>query len=373
MASNPGWTFKDSSPGSSYTKDSRVLVSATGSWTLLGTTGDYSFVEAKKELMSEGVAVACLSYAPVASAALLISSTGTEQPCVGTVIGDVVAEICKASNGGAFFVVPSLLNGAVFPSETAIVKLALQYCYDKSLGARAQLTAHPAVTQFLLDNARSDHQPEGLNTADVLVAKLNRQLGSNFEVNNGYLRVPKLQLGSVTAALGEHLHLLRLLAMEESLVAGADATMSARLGGTHRVNFVYASPVPIGSYGNSPENDLDHECMLEVAKAFLFAQYYGALRLAASKAEKGRRLVYLTPLGVGAFGNPPELIVAAISSAVESLAVEELERLDIKLLLADDDDGAKMRDLLQKGCQTLLFRFNENGPIPSPTLAPPGN
>jgi len=152
-------------------------------------------------------------------------------------------------------------------------------------------------------------------------------------------------------ALGEQLHTLRPLVMEDVEASGVDASISALTGNRHRVNLVYASAVPVGTYVNVPMDDAHEQGMLAVAEMLLFAQYYGALKHAARKPlESGRRKVYLMPLGGGVFGNPFEVIVRAISNAVDALTELERDALDISVLTfhrSRGDEAGQVRRLLE--------------------------
>lgn len=65
--------------------------------------------------------------------------------------------------------VPAQLNGAEYPSATRVVHHVADYKEDIRGGPRGQLAAHPAVAQFLLDNAQSVERPKGINAADQIV------------------------------------------------------------------------------------------------------------------------------------------------------------------------------------------------------------
>jgi hypothetical protein len=77
--------------------------------------------------------------------------------------------ILVQENAGALFVVPAQLNGAEYPSATRVVHHVADYKEDIRGGPRGQLAAHPAVAQFLLDNAQSVERPKGINAADQIV------------------------------------------------------------------------------------------------------------------------------------------------------------------------------------------------------------
>jgi len=80
-------------------------------------------------------------------------------PCMDIVESEIVEEIQRGCNEGAFFVLPSQLNAAEYPSSQHIVRSIEEYKNDKSGGARGQLAVHPGVGQFMLDNAACEEAP----------------------------------------------------------------------------------------------------------------------------------------------------------------------------------------------------------------------
>ncbi|CAE7685012.1 SPBP8B7.23, partial [Symbiodinium necroappetens] len=86
----------------------------------------------------------------------------------------------------------------------------------------------------------------------------------------------------------------------------------------------------------------------------LRAQYYGALKHAARKAEasKTRRKVYLMPLGGGVFNNSWELIARSMATAIEMLEDREFESLEIHPLTWSG--SAKEKSSLEATFKALL-------------------
>merc|ERR1712050_165666 len=97
-------------------------------------------------------------------------------PCVSIKSSEIMAEIQKPANEGAYFVLPSQLNGAEYPSHTSIVKHVEAYKTDNTGGPRGQLAVHPAAAQFVLDNAANDINCFGINAIAELLQKTNGDL-----------------------------------------------------------------------------------------------------------------------------------------------------------------------------------------------------
>merc|ERR1719394_1254852 len=108
--------------------------------------------------------------------------------CIGITSGEVMQNIQEASAAGAYFVLPSQLNGAEYPSEVDIVQQIQDYIYDNTGGPRGQLAVHPAAGQFILANACSDRLPEGITAVDEIL----EEIGKPMYLKNGYLSLPRV-------------------------------------------------------------------------------------------------------------------------------------------------------------------------------------
>eukprot|EP00930_Biecheleria_cincta_P025177 TRINITY_DN17955_c0_g1_i1.p1 TRINITY_DN17955_c0_g1~~TRINITY_DN17955_c0_g1_i1.p1 ORF type:complete len:691 (-),score=123.63 TRINITY_DN17955_c0_g1_i1:91-2136(-) len=274
----------------------------------------------------------------------MIKSAFAESPlachCVTITNSEIMEEIQKPGNAGAFFVLPSQLNGAEYPAHVMIVDKINKYKHDKTGGPRGQLAVHPAAGQFLLDNAACDHRPAGINAADVCLANVREKLKGigdcGIRVKNGYLAVPICSTAfkeSFLEHLRAELHRMRCLCMDDVLTCGLAPTLTALSTATHRISLVYASAIPVQAYLN--EKNPDREFQQEISRLVILSQYYGALRLAALKRPTQRNRIFLMPLGGGVFNNSAVVIVGALASALELLAAEGIdvrERLDVRLL-----------------------------------------
>merc|ERR1712232_1417932 len=107
---------------------------------------------------------------------MLISKAKKAMPCVEVVAGEIMEAIQDPCNDGAFFVLPSQLNGAEYPHHNCIVRKVEEYKTDQTGGPRGQLAAHPAMAQFVLDNARNVSNPGGINATDTCFIRVRKLL-----------------------------------------------------------------------------------------------------------------------------------------------------------------------------------------------------
>jgi len=248
-----------------------------------------------------------------------------------------ILEVSKPDNHEAFFVLPSQLNGAEYPSHQSIVTTIDDYRYDNTGGPRGQLAVHPAAGQFILDNAACETREDGINAVDQVIAHLNRH-GFAFKLVNGYLQVPACDKDESEQALKtirEVIHMLRPLVMQDVEASGTDTSLQLLTNNKHKVNLVYASAIPVDTYLNPAKDGSHFDFMMKVAETVLYAQYYGSLKHAAARGPPnagGKRTVYMMPLGGGVFQNPTQIIVSAMCCAVESLTDDERNALNIQVL-----------------------------------------
>mmetsp|Transcript_38181 Transcript_38181/g.105254 ORF Transcript_38181/g.105254 Transcript_38181/m.105254 type:complete len:591 (+) Transcript_38181:53-1825(+) len=249
-------------------------------------------------------------------------------PCIRIRDSEVMTEIQKSSSDGAYFVLPSQLNAAEYPDEWTVVQYIEDYKSDNTGGPRGQLAVHPAVGQFLLDNAACEGRSGGISAIDDVLDRAD----AGFQLVNGYLEVPRLatmqERQEALAAFRREIHALRVLAVEDVPACGLSPDKRALCQADHKVNLVYASAVPVQAYLNEGG---DPVFQTQVAEVLLAAQYLGALRTAAQRVAVGDRAkeVFLMPLGGGVFNNPWGSIAKGMSLAVEMLDEADREKLDI--------------------------------------------
>jgi len=300
--------------------------------------------------------------------------------CIDVVEGEIMEEIQKPCSAGAFFVLPSQLNGAEYPSDGFVVRAVEEYKADRTGGPRGQLAVHPAGAQFLLDNAACDNRPGGINAVDILLESVRASLRSSgssgiydLHVRNGYLAIPDCPASlrpHVLQALRASLHTMRCLRLLDVPACGLTPTLAARSTAAHRVNMVYASAVPVQTYLNAKGHD--RALQEEVGRLIIAGQYYGALRAAADRGKciGSRVRVILMPLGGGVFNNRPEVIAGAMATAVDLLSndgVDVQKSLDIRLLTfrGKPTERARMEGILRKGSREDL------GPAAPPPASDP--
>mmetsp|Transcript_47609 Transcript_47609/g.126282 ORF Transcript_47609/g.126282 Transcript_47609/m.126282 type:complete len:145 (+) Transcript_47609:2-436(+) len=116
--------------------------------------------------------------------------------------------------------------------------------------------------------------------------------------------------------------------------SGLIPSMGSFSDATHKVNLVYASAVPLETYNNRPMSQVQKDLHNKIGLSILVAQYYGALKTAASRAEPGTTAkVFLMPLGGGVFNNSFDSIGKSISMAVEMLTDEDRAKLTVQVLV----------------------------------------
>ncbi|CAK8995335.1 Hypothetical protein SCF082_LOCUS4313 [Durusdinium trenchii] len=288
-------------------------------------------------------------------------------PVVSIMSSEVMVEIQKPENAGAFIVIPSQFNGVEFPSHCSVVESVEEYKYDHT-GRFGGLDA----TRELVRKVNSSLEEHGLRSKKQM-----------FQVLNGYLKMPVPDSDAVASlvlsALQQHLSELRLPCTRSAVACGLQPCKTKFSGETHRVNLVYASAVPVNAYVNGIGavqkgfgDEQLHSFQRSLAELFLVAQYLGALQLAAKDAvakeqqSKGSKSkVLLMPLGGGVFKNSWESIVKSIALAVELC---DLELLDIHVLVLaggragkgnDTPADERVKELLQKHRK---LRVNCDGP-----------
>jgi len=346
---------------SSAMADGSAHESASGSGFISSTSGEfsvragphvregkYSYNIGTSTILDEaGKAVGRFSCDPIGDPSLFtpdfLSTDATKNlPVIRVIKGEIIEDIQDPDNAGAYFVLPSQLNGAEYPSHGSVVQLLQDYQYDRTGGPRGQLAVHPAAGQFVLDNAACDGREHGISAVDGILSAARECKGAcahEFELVNGYLKMP--MPSSQEAAdeafqlFAENLHTLRPLIMREVPACGLLPRMQDFSAETHRVGLVYASAVPVNAYTNRAGSHKPAASLhSRVAEAVLVAQYYGALsQLAAPDPARERTTVYLMPLGGGVFNNSWESIAKSMSIAVEMLdATGKLDGLDIRAL-----------------------------------------
>jgi len=334
---------------------SKATRKKTGEWKLTTTSeakparrsGRYTFDSKTLKLKDEtDQVVGRIIVQHIAAGRLQWKFEQKPQPVVRVLSSEVMEEIQNPSNANAFFVLPSQLNGAEYPSPVHPVHLIDAYKFDRTAGPRGQLALHPAVGQFLLDNAAKQGAPRGFNAVDDLLTRVNAkhelEHAQQFRSENGYFKVPKVCSKQLVSSLEKELGCLKTIAAMHVPATGLDPTLSRWSDQSHVVNMVYASAVPVNAYNNQLLSEGKALKSQEAVAAILLrGAYYGAIRLAleyyAQQTSPSRIKVFLMPVGGGVFNNSMSSIARCISEAIELSAVlcppEQLvDRLDLCVL-----------------------------------------
>lgn len=328
-----------------------------GRFSLYGKEGEY-MCQVKAEnavLTSNGEPIGTFTCDPVGwpNPRDLDSTPDTRMAVIGICDSEIIAEIQKPESEGAYFVLPSQLNGAEYPSPTQVVNRIEDYQWDNTGGPRGQLAVHPAAGQFIIDNAACDHRRDGINAVDTLLAR-----NPTFSLKNGYLEMPLPNSDAESHALSTKflasIDTLRPLLMSGIPASGLTPSKQRYSEATHKVNLVYASAVPLETYNNRPSSQVQKDLHNKIAEGVLVAQYYGALKTAANRAQLGTTAtVFLMPLGGGVFNNPFSSIAKSISKAVEMLTDDDRAKLVVRVLTWNGNRNEKL-DMI-----SLLNKYNK--------------
>lgn len=258
-------------------------------------------------------------------------------PAVKVVSSEIIKEIQNADNTQAYFVLPSQLNGAEYPDYTVVVSNIADYRFDGTGGPRAQLAVHPAVGQFLLDNAAHSKNKRGIDATRDLLEAMRLEGHDHFTLENGYLRITPLgsreQESAVADAFEKQLWRLRSIASQQVNAVGLAPNLRVFSEASHSVNLVYASSVPVGTYNNPETGPTSLQYQQQISSLVMRGMYFGTLRLAlaargvpgaaldsdshASCANTAATKVFLMPIGGGVFNNSTQAIAQSISEAIE--------------------------------------------------------
>lgn len=243
---------------------------------------------------------------------------GPDRITVTEVVADIRALHADPANTGAVFQVASQFNllemiGPDIPPEAGIAR----YATDLTQGPACAM-ACAAGTIY-----RAYFVPIGNQigqTADRqldMLADLGRALGNQgetlWQMRNGYALPRTGGLKAIVAriAKADQGALPRLLRI--GVQQGTEVTLP---GAGHLVHQAYASALPI-AYADAPAADWE-----PLARLVLHAAYQATF---AATLSLGAKRLFLTRLGGGAFGNPPEWITDAIAGAIHAYRAAPLD------------------------------------------------
>jgi len=246
--------------------------------------------------------VAALSIQPIRSA-------------IREVVGDVRVLHADGADAGALFQVASQFNllEMTGPSVTPERGVGI-YEHDRTQGPACAI-ACGAGTIYRNYFADVDGQIGQTSQKQIdCSAELGRELGNTDQrlwgMQNGYLFPSDVGLAEIAERVGAASESERdtlLGHLRIGLQLDAEVTLE---GAGHHVSQAYCSALPV-AYGRQPANQ-----WTEFAKLILDAAYEATLAATVANAtQTGNRVVYLTLLGGGVFGNRDEWIADAIERA----------------------------------------------------------
>ena len=249
-------------------------------------------------------------------------------------------------------VLPSQLNGAEYLSQKKdnIVKELNEYLTDYTGGPRGQLAADPGVAQFIIDNAFNENlldRSYGINNVkemgiDSYLDGDNKDTLGPIYLINGYLQVKDTVTTDDVAKFIKSLPKMTIMGVRDVPVRGLDKNYNfiKVKDPVDTVDLIYASAVPLNSYGNPNTKNV-----IAIANLTIFSQYLGAMRLAVLR---GNCDLYLMPLGGNAFKNKFDHIKAAIAMAYNVMKSDLKEKgINVKVLVWEGDylgNGQKERE-----------------------------
>jgi hypothetical protein len=227
------------------------------------------------------------------------------------IVADVQAVTTDATSAGATFQVASQFNMLEMVSPEVTPDHGVdRYELDHTQGPACAIACGAGTiyrNYFVpVDGGRgqsADRQLDGL-------AGLASALGHTITVSNGYALPTTEQLRHIAGQLDGADEPTRDRLMGH-LRVGVQWDTEVTLGDTgHTVTQVYCSALPV-AYTSIPRDE-----WAPFARLVLDAAYEATFAVAAENAERtGNAALYLTLIGAGAFRNPAEWVLAAISRA----------------------------------------------------------
>lgn len=237
------------------------------------------------------------------------------------VVADVQQLHVDPDNRGALFQVASQFNTLemVSPSVTPEQGIA-RYAHDRTQGPACAVACGAGTIHRNYLVAFDDGIGQTATRQIDCLADVAGRIGVPFAMRNGYALPGADELAAIAEAI-------------TTLDTGARDDLAGRLriglqhdtevtldGGGHEVTQAYCSALPV-AYADHPVDLWE-----PFARFVLDAAYEATLAAAVvNRASTGNRLVYLTLLGGGAFGNPTSWIIDAIRRATGIHAAADLD------------------------------------------------
>ena len=238
------------------------------------------------------------------------------------VVADVQALHADPGNANAVFQVASQFNllEMVGPDVTPEQGIA-RYSHDRTQGPACAMACAAGTIwrNYLvpLGDQVGQTAPRQIDTLADLGAALGNTGEKLWRMRNGYALPQKGGLSRVAKAIAAG----DAQVLKDLVRIGVQHGTQVTLGDTsHLVTQVYASALPI-AYAPAPLAEWQ-----AIARLVLQAAYEAALAVAMrNAATTGMNRLFLTRLGGGAFGNPPDWITDAISKAVTKFSACDLD------------------------------------------------
>jgi hypothetical protein len=239
------------------------------------------------------------------------------------IIGDVLELHALPENEGALFQAASQLNCLEFAGPEEIPENGITaYAMDPTQGPACSLAAAAAtvVRNYFVDvgGQRGQTASRQLNLLSDMQAELG---GSHIEVRNGYTFSDRDRLARVAARIAERDREELMGALRIRLHEDVEVTFARRFVPPERPQLVSQAFCSALSCGYASGSLADWE---PIATLVLDAAYEATLLAAVAS---GRRRVWLTLLGAGAFGNDIRWIRSAIDRALDRASGFDLEVL----------------------------------------------
>lgn len=187
-----GYSWLSKNPLSGVCRRFSVSVSC---WQKASVQGRCSFVsdpsgEDSGSLLVDDAPVCEMSYKKISCVPLDFADiANAEAACTEVEVCDAMAKMSDPRNNGRTFLLESQSNAVTYRSSKDIITNSNFYGFNNTRGAQEAFALHPAVGQFLLDQAASDTNQQGLESfADIVGTQLAWGLG--LHVRNGTLVLP---------------------------------------------------------------------------------------------------------------------------------------------------------------------------------------
>ena len=239
------------------------------------------------------------------------------------IVGDVLELHALPENEGALFQAASQFNCLEFAGPEEVPENGVtQYATDPTQGPACSLAAAAAtvVRNYFVDvgGQRGQTASRQLNLLSEIQTKIGE---TNIEVRNGYTFADRERLARVAERIAAHDRDELMGALRIGLHEDVEVTFARRYVAPERPQLVSQAFCSALSCGYASGSLADWQ---PIATLVLDAAYEATLLAAVAS---GRRRVWLTLLGAGAFGNDIQWVEDAITRASERAAGFDLEVL----------------------------------------------